>query len=288
MLVNTNSSTGSTSVTYAYFCRYLLYHQILAAQVRHETSLVDLPAELFISILVLAASSSPATYSVLGIASPWISEIVLRTRISDISTHTKRGSVSFNQLSFNQFVLSSSLASKASIARTLWIATNSGCHPESLLIPDILMASTNFEALACNVGHWKLFAAYRTHFLGHMRIASAHADGVYGHILWIIPSGPVFSKPSMYHYELDFPVAHLPHLAMASGSSRPLPWGAVNPDHPSSYLKQIRVLRSRSIGFCFVWKRQVDHHVLLHSSVSRRIKILGQSPSVNSVEVGEE
>jgi hypothetical protein len=49
-------------------------------------------------------------------------------------------------------VLSSSLAGKASIARTLWTATNSGCHPESLLVPDILVVCTSLEALACNVG----------------------------------------------------------------------------------------------------------------------------------------
>ncbi|KAJ7132330.1 hypothetical protein C8R44DRAFT_977960 [Mycena epipterygia] len=64
----------TADASYKHFCHCVLYDQVLEAYERHERSLADLPADLVISILEVAASSSLRTSRALALASSWISD----------------------------------------------------------------------------------------------------------------------------------------------------------------------------------------------------------------------
>ncbi|KAJ7121053.1 hypothetical protein C8R44DRAFT_787291 [Mycena epipterygia] len=144
-VITTKTKTNSKpSDAYADFCG-LLYGQILEAQAQHRKSLVDLPVDLIISILVLSAASCRSTAKALALTSPWISDVSLPGRLTHVSIRTIRELSAFNEL-----VCSSPHAAGA--VRTLWIATNSPLAAEQALIPDVLRACVNLGALACKVG----------------------------------------------------------------------------------------------------------------------------------------
>ncbi|KAJ7121049.1 hypothetical protein C8R44DRAFT_787274, partial [Mycena epipterygia] len=144
-LITTKTKTNlKPSDAYADFCG-LLYGQILEAQAQHRKSLVDLPVDLIISILVLSAASCRSTAKALALTSPWISDVSLPGRLAHVSIRTIRELSAFNEL-----VCSSPHAAGA--VRTLWIATNSPLAAEQALIPDVLRACVNLGALACKVG----------------------------------------------------------------------------------------------------------------------------------------
>ncbi|KAJ7226659.1 hypothetical protein B0H12DRAFT_241967 [Mycena haematopus] len=93
-----------------------LYQQIIVAQSRGDPSLVDLPVELIIDILVKTASSSRRDARTLALTSSWTSEVTRAARIENVSIRTFRDLRSFSIL------INSSQQAAASV-RTLWIST---------------------------------------------------------------------------------------------------------------------------------------------------------------------
>ncbi|KAJ7484348.1 hypothetical protein FB451DRAFT_1392907 [Mycena latifolia] len=126
------------------YYRHFLYSAIVDATARDETSLRDLPAELIIKILAMAALSSRTTGLALALTSPWIADVTLPARLAHVSLHTSR-----HVRSFHGLVCSSPRAAGA--VRTLWIGSSIG-REEDLLIPAFLTACTDIQALVCRLG----------------------------------------------------------------------------------------------------------------------------------------
>ncbi|KAF8173763.1 hypothetical protein K438DRAFT_1771936 [Mycena galopus ATCC 62051] len=106
----------TVSATMGHDRSLVLYQDILEAQSREEPSLVDLPTELVISILILAASSSQH-----GLSSCSRFPVDLRSYTG-------------------------------SSVQTLWISTNAGRKMERTIIPGIVEGCSNLTALACQYG----------------------------------------------------------------------------------------------------------------------------------------
>ncbi|KAJ7123045.1 hypothetical protein C8R44DRAFT_159957 [Mycena epipterygia] len=121
-----------------------LYSNVLDATARQENSLRDLPVEIISKILTMAILESRSTGIILALASPWLSDISLAARLAHVSLRTSR------QLdSFHGFIRSSSRAAAA--VRTLWISDYVGKTATESLIPNILSACPNLQALGCHL-----------------------------------------------------------------------------------------------------------------------------------------
>ncbi|KAJ7719629.1 hypothetical protein DFH07DRAFT_972848 [Mycena maculata] len=220
--------TRSRTTSYAHFCQITLYNQVLAAQARHDKSLIDLPTELLIHILVISAFSRETAWT-LAYASSWISDVTLAVRMEHVSIRTMRQLRSFNKLVYS--------SSRAAIAvRKLWIATNAGGPAEQIFIPDIVRACINLRALACQVGPLLALCSAGDPFLpSRVQLTvmdNMHAErGVnlvsqWSRIILSIHGIPFLQNIThlhlpCYHYAFteSFPAAHLPrltHLAMIS------------------------------------------------------------------------
>ncbi|KAJ6544124.1 hypothetical protein B0H19DRAFT_296209 [Mycena capillaripes] len=214
------ATLDARSDAYMYFCTCLLYQQILGAQAGGYPSLVDLPVELLITILVLAASSSRSSARALAIAARWTSEVTRGMRLKNVSIRTFRELQSFNML-----VRSPSQASMT--VETLWIATNAGHSMEKAIIPNIIRSCSNLTALACQLpalealcgdadaGGWWLARPFRLTLMDNTR----WAGGWWNRIL-ACPLGSGFLHTVTHlhfaHYqhrlETHLPVAQLPNL----------------------------------------------------------------------------
>ncbi|KAJ7619047.1 hypothetical protein B0H17DRAFT_1219769 [Mycena rosella] len=206
--------------------RCSLYEQVLEAQARQERSFLDLPVDLIISILAIAASRS--TGITLALTSSWIADVTLTARLAHISIRTVRALESFHH-----HVCSSLRAAGA--VQTLWILTNAGSHRERTLIPDVLRACVNLRAVACQVSALEDLSSaedpfpqslgpFRLTLMENMRHPYAGSPGSnWGRILSDHHGTSVLHNLTHLHlaqyHELDthFPAAHLPrltHLAM--------------------------------------------------------------------------
>ncbi|KAJ7886143.1 hypothetical protein B0H14DRAFT_3731941 [Mycena olivaceomarginata] len=132
-----------TSISAAQYSA-LLYQQIVEAQSRGEPSFTELPPELLISILVLAAFSSRRTGRALALASSWTSEMTRAARLKNVAVRNLRQLQSFSNL------VRSSPHAAASV-HTLWISTNAGYDAETSMVPGIVAVCSNLTAVACTV-----------------------------------------------------------------------------------------------------------------------------------------
>ncbi|KAF8173764.1 hypothetical protein K438DRAFT_1771937 [Mycena galopus ATCC 62051] len=178
-----------------------LYQQIIDAQSRGEPSLVSLPVELLIDILVEIAFSSPCDARALALTSSWTSEVTQAARLRNVSIRSYRDLRSFHTL-----VHSSPHA--AGRVRTLWISTNAGSDMQESTIPRIVEACYNLDALACE------FTPLLNTDLHPLRLARPFHFTLTNNV-------------GLYNFATHFPAMHLPnltHLAMGSPLSQANPY----------------------------------------------------------------
>ncbi|KAJ7667454.1 hypothetical protein DFH06DRAFT_218790 [Mycena polygramma] len=219
-----------------------LYSEILEANTRQEQSLRDLPVELIAEILAMVPSSSPRTGVALALASPWISDLTLATRLAHVSLRSYKAISSFQRL------LCSSIRAAGAV-RTLWIPDSIGPVLNESGIPAILRACTNLRALACHMEPLEPLLLSRESFPLHLLSVQFTMTEFVG-MPWNSPiskwtrmmrtphgagllSNLTHLRLVHHHYQLEtFPAQNFPRLThIAIGSERD--WSRNPAEYPS-------------------------------------------------------
>ncbi|KAJ6459789.1 hypothetical protein C8R47DRAFT_130568 [Mycena vitilis] len=223
-----------------------LYSEILEANARQEQSLRDLPVELIAEILTMVPLSSPRSGVALALASPWISDLTIATRLAHVSLRSYQAISSFYRL-----VCSSDRAAGA--VRTLWIPDSIDPVLDESGIPAILRACTNLRALACHMEPLEPLLNSGESFPLHLLSVQFTLTEFMGmpwnspvskwtRLLMRTPHGPGFLSHLTHlrlvhhHYQLEtFPAQNFPRLThIAIGSDRA--WSR----DPAEYSSHIR------------------------------------------------
>ncbi|KAJ7712045.1 hypothetical protein B0H16DRAFT_1744554 [Mycena metata] len=233
--------TAPRGLTYIYFCRHILYEDIVAATARDEKSLRDLPVELLIEILVLTASSFPAMSPTLSRTSHWVSDVTLAARM----THTLIPRGHYWRLSSLYQLLSSSRTA-ANAVRTVCamgcMSWHSGSGKSEALLPRIIRECPNVRLIACQVSTFENLGSAAEPFrwapvprLRLMLFDGVRAEDSWSHywlrILKTPHGGEILRHITHLHlthhcrdFERSSPAAHLPnltHLAMLAAEHSP-------------------------------------------------------------------